>query len=258
LHAPIKRKFGEELAMGHFAEALSQERSSIPACASPSCWRERPAHPRLTRLISYILAASAMLFVLSRLATPRASAAAPPDPMVEAKAIINQILEVLRNPTYKNSPKQMRERLRAIVEGHLDLPGMARSALGTHWRSLSAADREQFVTLFTRLMEDTYIGKAASYSGETVQFIRAFNDGPEYAQVDTKIIQAGRDPISVNYRLQLEDGDWKVYDVLVDNISLTSNYRTQFNRVINRDGYPKLVEMMKNKIQQLDSTQFAK
>ncbi len=181
-------------------------------------------------------------------------ALAAPDPMTEVKNTVNQVLAVLNDPAYKNSPRKLRDRLREIVEGHLDFTAMARSALGPHWRELSKSDQEEFVNLFRRLMEDTYIGKAANYSGEKVEFLNVYNEGPNYAQVNTNIIQPGRDPIKVTYRLELKDNDWKVYDVLVDEISLISNYRTQFNRVINRDGYPKLVELVKNKIQQLDAS----
>jgi phospholipid transport system substrate-binding protein len=209
------------------------------------------------RFNAYLLASALALFAVVSASKARALAAVP-DPMTVVKTTIDQVLEVLRNPAYRNSPRILRERLRTTVESHLDFRAMARSALGVHWRSLSTADQDQFVTLFTRLMEDTYIGKAASYSGERVEYIRAFNDGPEYAQVNTKVIQAGHDPISINYRLELQGGDWKVYDVLVDGISLISNYRTQFNRVINRDGYPKLVEMIRSKIEQLDSVQAGK
>lgn len=240
--------------MDYFAENSPQGESALRAVASRSPWCRSFARARLD---GYVLAAGLALFALVSLAESRALAVAP-DPMAEVKTTISQVLEVLRNPSYRNSPQILRQRLRTVVESHLDFRAMARSALGVHWRSLSAADQGQFVTLFTRLMEDTYIGKAASYSGETVEYIRAFNDGPEYAQVNTKVIQTGHDPISINYRLELQDGDWKVYDVLVDGISLISNYRTQFNRVINRDGYPKLVEMIKSKIQQLDSVQAGK
>ncbi len=219
-----------------------------------SPWRRRAVSPR--RIASASAAFLALLALLG-LATPQ-PARAVPDPMAEVKATIDQVLQVLRNPAYRNSPRELRARLRTVVESHLDFRAMARSALGVHWRSLPAAEQTQFVTLFTRLMEDTYIGKAASYSGETVEYVRSFQDGPGYAQVNTRLMQAGHDPISVNYRLQLQDGDWKVYDVLVDGISLISNYRTQFNRVINRDGYPKLVEMIKNKVEQLDSLQAGK
>jgi phospholipid transport system substrate-binding protein len=89
-----------------------------------------------------------------------------------------------------------------------------------------------------------------NYSGQTVAFLRESQDGPGYSEVYTSIVQEDAQPISVNYRMKQTDSGWKVYDVLVDGISLVGNYRNQFNRVINDKGYEFLVDRIRMKAEQ--------
>jgi phospholipid transport system substrate-binding protein len=128
---------------------------------------------------------------------------------------------------------------------------MSRSALGIHWRSLSPEQRTEFVGLFTQLLEAAYMSRIENYSGQTINILNERGDGPGYSEVYTNIVQGGAQPINVNYRLKQSDGGWKVYDVLIDGISLVGNYRNQFNRVINNNGYDSLVQQMKTKVTQV-------
>ena len=170
--------------------------------------------------------------------------------MVEAKATVDQVLQILKNPEYKSAPSQRRQKLRSVIGAHFDFADMSRSALGIHWRSLSQEQRGEFVRLFTSLMEAAYMSRIESYSGQKIEFLREREDSPGYYQVYTSIVQEGAQPISVNYRLKQTDSGWKVYDVLVDGISLVGNYRNQFNRVINSKGYDGLVEQIRMKVNQ--------
>lgn len=176
--------------------------------------------------------------------------AAASDPMAEAKATVDQVLEILKNPQYKSVPAQRRQMLRAVIASHFDFNDMSRSALGFHWRGLSDAQRREFVGLFTSLLEAAYLSRIENYSGQTVAFLRESQDGPGYSEVYTNIVEKDAQPISVNYRMKQTDSGWKVYDVLVDGISLVANYRNQFNRVINDEGYESLVGRIKMKADQ--------
>jgi phospholipid transport system substrate-binding protein len=123
---------------------------------------------------------------------------------------------------------------------------MAKRALGAEWRRLKPEEREEFVKLFADLLEQAYLDKIESYNGEKVKFIKEREDG-DYAEVDTKLIDSrGRD-FSIDYRLHKVDGDWKVYDVVIEDVSLVNNYRAQFSRILSKSSYAELVDRMKKK-----------
>lgn len=195
-------------------------------------------------------ALSVVLLALGVLVSANASAS---DAMDEVKATVDQVLQILKNPEYKSAATQRRQKLRSVIGGHFDFTDMSRSALAVHWKSLSEQQRRDFVPLFTSLMERAYMSRIESYSGQQIQFLRENSDGTGYSEVYTSIVQNGAQPISVNYRLKQTDTGWKVYDVLIDGISLVANYRNQFNRVINSKGYDGLVEQIKTKVNQADT-----
>jgi phospholipid transport system substrate-binding protein len=140
-----------------------------------------------------------------------------------------------------------------VVAGRFDFNDMARSSLGYNWKKLSAAQQDQFVPLFTAFMEDAYVSKIDSYSGQRVQFLGQGSIATDTAEVKTVVqpAQSSDQPIRINYLLKQTNGDWKVYDVTVDEISITANYRNQFNRMINERGFDGLMSAMREKQQEL-------
>ena len=173
------------------------------------------------------------------------------DPMSMVKSTVSQVIGVLND---KQTPQaERRQRLVQLVAGHFDFSDMARDTLGVHWAQLSPEQRQQFVPLFTSFMEDAYLGKIESYSGQPIEFIRENSNGPNDAEVSSKVKQDDQE-IRIDYRLKQEGGEWKVYDVTVDDISITANYRNQFNRVINNQGYDALVNAMRTKERELNQS----
>jgi len=167
------------------------------------------------------------------------------DPMSVVKTTVNQALEVLRD---KSTPlAQRQDKLRQIVAATFDFTEMAKSALGYHWKQITTAQQQEFTTAFVAFIEDSYLSKINDYSGQQVNFLRASNEGTQYAQVNTDIVQPKGEAIHVNYRLLQEDSTWKIYDVTVDAISIIANYRNQFNRVMNNKGYDTLISDLKSK-----------
>ena len=168
------------------------------------------------------------------------------DPMSVVKGTVDQALEVLRD---KQAPlAQRQDKLRQIVAGTFDFTEMAKSALGYHWKTITPAQQQEFTSAFVAFIEDSYLSKINDYRGQQVSFLRSTNEGPQYAQVATDIIQpGGKDSIHVNYRLLQEGNTWKIYDVTVDAISIIANYRNQFNRVMNNKGYDTLIADLKAK-----------
>jgi phospholipid transport system substrate-binding protein len=165
------------------------------------------------------------------------------------RTMVDQSLHILRD-TATPLP-QRRRQLREVIEPSFDFTEMSRSALGFHWRSLSPQQRAEFTKLFTAFIEDAYLSKIQDYSGQQVAFLKETTLDPGYVQVETKIVQGGKNPIPVNYLLESKDSTWKIYDVTVDNISIINNYRNQFNRVLNQQGFDKLMADLRVKQQEL-------
>jgi phospholipid transport system substrate-binding protein len=214
-------------------------------------------HPSVTfslsdyrRLATFVIgcaltaAVAMMTIVLTAKASPDA------DPMVMVKTTVGQALDVLKNRSVP--PPVRRRQLLDTVAGRFDFGDMARSSLGYHWRGLTPAQRDEFVPLFTAFMEDAYLNKLEGYAGQQIEFKGETRPQPDYAKVSSTVLQPnGNEPISVDYQLKNENGNWKVDDVAVDNISITENYRNQFNRVINEQGFDALVNAMKSKQEEL-------
>ncbi len=139
------------------------------------------------------------------------------------------------------------ERLRTAVLPLFDFPEMARRSLGAHWRRRTSEQREEFTRLFTRLLERTYARRIASYNGQRMHFIREAIDG-RFAQVDTRIVDQEGRRFDVDYRVHRvsNPGGWRIYDIIIEDISLVNNYRAQFNRVINRTSYEALAAKLRD------------
>jgi phospholipid transport system substrate-binding protein len=206
-------------------------------------------HPKGLRLFfGLILTATTVLLSLRPIALGSTVAG---DPIALVKGTVGQVLEVL-------SDKQMSQELRQhkvieIVAGRFDFTDMARSSLGYNWKKLTPAQQEQFVPLFTAFMEDAYLDKIDSYSGQKVQFVG--QNAMEATTVEVKSVVQPADssdqPIQINYLVKQTEGGWKVYDVTVDDISITANYRNQFTRMIDQQGFDGLMSAMRKKQQEL-------
>jgi phospholipid transport system substrate-binding protein len=191
------------------------------------------------------------LLMLPGLCGTRAALADLGGPMATTKTFVDQSLQILRD---KNAPViERRRQLKAVIEPRMDFTEMSRSALGYHWRSLTPDQRSQFSTLFTSFIEDAYLSKIQDYSGQQVQYLKENPIGEGYSRVDTAIVQPGKQSLKVAYLLEQKGGEWLVYDVTVDNISIIANYRNQFNRVINDQGFDKLMADLKAKQRELAS-----
>ena len=165
-------------------------------------------------------------------------------PTEQIQGAIEKATAILKND--KLQPEAKKNELRAAIYPSFDFTEMARRSLGSHWQRRSPDEQRQFVKLFTEMMEAAYMSNLEAYQGEKV-VIGGEKQDKEFAQVDTKIITKKGEEFSVNYRLHQAGGDWKIYDVVIENISLVNNYRSQFNRVIAQSSYDELFRRMKDK-----------
>ena len=189
---------------------------------------------------------SVILIVLAFVLIPfPLSAGAPTD---QIRTTVDKALNVLRSPGLKSEAKkkERRDQLRQVIASRFDFAEMARRALGSQWRRLTPQEREEFVRLFTDLLERAYLDRIESYGDEKLTYSRENLDG-NYAEVESRIVTHRGEEFSLNYRAHLVNGEWKVYDVVVENISLVNNYRSQFNRIITNSSYEELIRRMKEK-----------
>ena len=203
------------------------------------------------RLRALLFAIAAIALMLTRLTPVTAQADTGNSPMAVTQTMVDRALQIIANK--KAPPQQRRRQLREVVENEFDFTEMSRSALGYHWRSLSPDQRSQFTQLFSAFIEDAYLSKIQDYSGQQVQFQGQTRLGQGYTQINTAIIQPGKNPIAVNYLLLQKGDTWKIYDVTVEAISIIANYRNQFNRVINEKGINQLMADLRAKQQELAS-----
>ena len=127
-----------------------------------------------------------------------------------------------------------------------DFAEMAKRSLGANWRRRTPQEQEEFVRLFTEVLERAYAEIIESYIDEKIVYLTEKIDSG-YADVESKIVTSNGEEYSINYRAQLVGNEWKVYDVVAENISLVNNYRSQFNRVIAKSSYEELVRRLRDK-----------
>src|SRR6266542_2773504 len=147
----------------------------------------------------------------------------------QVRQTTDKLLAILKDPQLKGESKknERRDKLKELIYQRFDFTEMARRSLGSEWRRRSLEEQKEFVKLFTGLLERAYLDNIESYNGEKFQYLKEQEDN-NHAQVDTKIIDHKGQEFSINYRLHKVNGDWKVYDVVIAEISLVNNYRSQF------------------------------
>jgi len=169
-------------------------------------------------------------------------------PTDQIKATVDKALIVLKDPRFKPPAKQQerRDQLKQILFTRFDFAEMAKRSLGANWRRRTPQEQEEFVRLFTDLLERAYADIIESYTYEKIAYVNEKVDGT-YADVNSKIVTARGEEYTINYKAQLAGNEWKVYDVVAENVSLVNNYRSQFTRVIANSSYEELIRRLKDK-----------
>jgi phospholipid transport system substrate-binding protein len=211
-----------------------------------------------TKFVAAFLIAVSLAYATD-MTTALATAPPPADPMTVVKTGVDQVVAVFNDQ--RMPLNRRREKLRSMSLQYFDFDAMAKSVLGYHWRELTPAQRSEFVPLFTEFLQDAYLSKLEQATVEKIRqeaktaivaFLKQTYFNSDYAEVfSTVSLEDHRDPLPVNYLMHQNDGEWRVYDVTIDEISLVANYRNQFNRIINNEGFPKLIADLQAKREQL-------
>ena len=188
-----------------------------------------------------VVALSLLLLVLG--AAP-ANAATP---LETVRTEVNKVVEVLRNKSLKEEAK--REKLRGLYAEMFDQEELSKWCLGRNWNKLSEVQRKEFLPLFQQVLEKTYGDRILSYSDEKILFDREVAISKGRVEVQTRVITTKSKEVPFHYRLfQDKSGTWKVYDVVVENVSLVMNYRSQFNEILAKGTPDELLEILRKKV----------
>ncbi|HXV83075.1 MAG TPA: ABC transporter substrate-binding protein [Candidatus Binatia bacterium] len=173
------------------------------------------------------------------------------EPLVLVRTAVDKAVQILNDPNLQAQDKRREriDRLREALHSIFDYEEMAKRALGVHWRRRTPVEQQEFVKLFRDFLERIYSDKIDLYGGERVQFGREVID-KDFAEVESTIVKTKGEELSVVYKLRQINGGWKVYDAVVENISIINNYRSQFDRVISSSSYEELVKRLQEKIAQ--------
>jgi len=172
-------------------------------------------------------------------------------PLDTVQANVNKVLDVLRDPALKAelAKEVKKDKLRPMYKRMFDDVELSRRALARNWNNMNAAQRQEFVQLFRQVLEKAYADKILSYTNEKIVFDRETLLSENQAEVQARVITASKE-IPVSYRVILKDGNWKVYDVVVENVSLVQNYRTQFNDILAKNTPEQLLEILRKKVKE--------
>jgi phospholipid transport system substrate-binding protein len=170
------------------------------------------------------------------------------EPTDQVKQTVDAVINILNNKELKK-PENRAERqkkIRETIEKRFDFEEMAKRSLALHWKKRTPQEQKEFTSLFSDLLEDTYIRKIERYEDEKVVYTAEKTEGP-YATVRTRIVTTKGTEIPVDYKIFKKDQKWEVYDIFVEGVSLVNDYRSQFSEIIRAGSYEDLVQKLKKK-----------
>jgi phospholipid transport system substrate-binding protein len=201
------------------------------------------------------LRAPAVLLACLVVLTTAAGAAAQM-PTQQLKAAIDRVLKTLEDPALKSEHRSAERRatISRIADDIFDFREVTRRALAQHWRPLTEEQRAEFVGLFSDLLERAYMSKIELYGGEPIRYTAEQVEG-EFATVSTRLTTKQGTEVPIDYRMLKRGDRWLVYDVNIEGVGLVSNYRTQFNNIIQKSSYAELVKKMKARVEEARAPQ---
>ncbi|MCI5066307.1 ABC transporter substrate-binding protein [bacterium] len=166
-------------------------------------------------------------------------------PRMEMQKTLDSLVEVVTNHPGAENRSVRQEKMRSIIEPKFDFEEMAKRSIGVKWKSLSEGERTEFVDLFSELLARTYLGRLEKVEKDMVE-IRSETLRAPRALVRTVVSYEG-DTFPLDYKLLQGEGGWRVYDVIIENIGLISNYRSEFAGIIRKDEFSGLLEKLREK-----------
>ena len=170
--------------------------------------------------------------------------------MGKLKSTIDKVIAIVKDENLRNDKQGRRAALRKTIDERFDYRQMVMRSLAKNWDLRSDQERQEFIELFKSLLENSYASKLESYSDEKINYTNEMIKG-KYALVKTEVVRPSS-TIAVDYKLIQENGDWRVYDFVIEGVSMIRNYRSQFTKIIRKDSYEILVQKLTDKINEIE------
>ena len=199
-----------------------------------------------------ILAAVVAVFVASLMAPAPSRAGEPTD---QVRGAIDRVLEILKKKDLQAKERRTERRalLREEISRSFDFDEMAKRSLGPAWRQRTPEERKEYVALFRQVLENSYLGKVEAYQGEKIRYVKDSVEEGRIATVETLIVTGKGQEIPLNYRMMKVKSEWRVYDVVIEEISLVNNYRSQFAGILQRSSFQDLLARLREMVKTSES-----
>jgi phospholipid transport system substrate-binding protein len=184
--------------------------------------------------------------------SPLSHAASPFSPLQLVQSGSERGLQLIKHSLFENGPglSQAKEEILRITDEYFDFSEMAKRALGRPWKEQSAEKQQEFVSLFKQLLFNMYVNRIESTTRpDTLTLYERETIEGDYASVKTRVTNVKGSEFQIDYRLHRDASGWRVYDVLIEGISLVSNYRQQFGSILNTESFESLLSRLKGKVQ---------
>jgi phospholipid transport system substrate-binding protein len=168
------------------------------------------------------------------------------------KATIDEVINIVTDESLKNQESVRREKIREAIGKRFNFRQMVMRSLAKDWKNRTPQEQKEFQDLFKKLLENSYASKIESYSDEKIKYAGEQVRG-KYALVKTEIVR-NDGTINVDYKLINDHGEWKVYDFVIEGVSMIRNYRSQFSKIIRKDSYEVLVQKLSEKVQKIEAS----
>ena len=200
------------------------------------------------RIVAAVVAVS-----IAMLTAPAPSRAGEPTDQV--RGAIDRVLEILKKKDLQAKERRAERRtlLREEISKAFDFDEMAKRSLGPAWRQRTPEERKEYVALFRQVLENSYLGKVEAYQGEKIRYVKDSVEEGRIATVETLIVTGKGQEIPLNYRMMKEKSEWRVYDVVIEGISLVNNYRSQFGAILQKSSFQDLLARLREMIKASES-----
>ena len=168
----------------------------------------------------------------------------------QLKGTIEKVIKIVQDEALTNDKQARRVALRKTIAERFNYRQMVMRSLAKNWDTRSDQERQEFIALFKSLLENSYANKLEAYKDEEINYLDEMIKG-KYALVKTEVVRKSS-TIGVDYKLIQENGNWQVYDFVIEGVSMIRNYRSQFTKIIRRDSYEVLVQKLTDKINELE------
>lgn len=201
---------------------------------------------RTSITFGFTMSLSLLIVSFSFLAVPLAAQQQSPGQLVVEK--IEESLKVLNDPELKVKGRleERKEKLWKILGPVFNFEEISKRALGRHWKERSQQEKQEFTELFTKILKEVFLGKSDTYQGEKIIYLKELVQGNR-SRVQTSFITREEKEIAVTFSMINKNGNWQIYDILIEGVSTVGNYRSQFNSILTKSPFSELMNTLKEK-----------